>query len=48
MIETIEAMVEVILTFKINRFGLLSDVTQTCQAVNSLRQQRQPIASALL
>ena len=29
-------------------FGLLSDATQTCQTVNSLRQLRQPVAGALL
>ena len=29
-------------------FGLLTDTTQTCQVVNSLRQQRQPVASITL
>ena len=34
--------------FPVLCFGLLTDATQTRQTVNSLRQKRQPVASALL
>ena len=34
--------------FPVLYFGLLCDATQTYEVVNSLRQQRQPVASALL